>query len=105
MTPRYADSSMRMSLQAPGRDLLAAICLRIVIIILLYTKIVINFPVSPGIVYSEKYNIQVSENGMHQGVLYNGYVYCNVHPYGLPEQEWINDFVAFGMKTVTYFPF
>ena len=35
----------------------------------------------------------ISHNGYHCGVLYNGLVYCNVHPYGLPESKWINDFI------------
>lgn len=35
------------------------------------------------------------------GVLYEGYVYCNVHPYGLPKEAWIDDdFHGFGYKRV-----
>ncbi|MDR1630579.1 MAG: hypothetical protein LBS36_10275 [Oscillospiraceae bacterium] len=45
----------------------------------------------------------ISENGIHVGILYNGIVYCNVHPTGLPEQVWINDFAdaAYNKPTVT----
>ena len=36
----------------------------------------------------------ISRNGIHMGILFNGKIYCNVHPYGLPKQMWINDFEA-----------
>ena len=49
-------------------------------------------------------NKPISENGIHTGVLYNGLVRCNIHPSGLPEREWINDFEGFGMRTVTRMP-
>ena len=39
------------------------------------------------------------------GVLFVGNVYCNIHPFGLPEQKWLDDFVGFGIKTVTKTPF
>jgi len=38
--------------------------------------------------------IAISHTGMHQGIKYNGLVHCNVHPYGLSEPEWIDDFNA-----------
>ena len=47
----------------------------------------------------------VSENGFHCGVCFNGIVYCNIHPFGLPEDVWINDFVGFGIRTVAKIPF
>ena len=34
----------------------------------------------------------VSENGLHQGILFNGLVHCNVHPEGLEYSVWIDDF-------------
>lgn len=43
----------------------------------------------------------VSQNGYHVGVLYNDIVYCNIHPYGLPVEIWLNDFIASGYGEVT----
>ena len=39
------------------------------------------------------------------GIEYQGIVYCNVHPFGLPIEEWISDFDAFGFKEVLAMPF
>jgi hypothetical protein len=36
---------------------------------------------------------------------YQGIVYCNVHLFGLPIEEWISDFDAFGFKEVLAMPF
>ncbi len=47
-----------------------------------------------GIVYSDIYDKEISKNGFHTGVLYNGRVYCNVHPTGLTTAKWLNDFVG-----------
>ena len=38
----------------------------------------------------------ISRNGYHVGVLYNGLVHCNVHKFGLPLALWLNDFFSFG---------
>lgn len=46
-------------------------------------------------------NAEISTNGEHVGVLYNGLVHCNVHPYGLPLVAWLNDFLGSGGCTVT----
>jgi len=46
----------------------------------------------------------ISYNGNHVGVLYNELVHCNIHPYGLPEKEWLSDFVGEGIRTVTRIP-
>lgn len=51
-------------------------------------------------VYSDIHKRTISINGIHMGVLYEGYVYCNVHPYGLPKEAWIDDFHGFGYKIV-----
>ncbi len=53
-------------------------------------------------VLSASKNIPVGDNGIHMGVLWNGKIYCNIHPFGLPEQVWINDFIGLGTKTVDY---
>ena len=55
----------------------------------------------PGIkdrnyVWSDIRGMTISENGFHCGIQYEGYVYCNVHPQGLPRIQWINDFVGWG---------
>ena len=42
----------------------------------------------------------VAYNGYHYGVLYKGNVYCNVHPYGLPQGKWEQDFYAEGGEKV-----
>jgi len=46
----------------------------------------------------------ISTNAMHQGVLFNGIVRCNVHPRGLPEAQRINDFAATGTRHITRIP-
>lgn len=58
-----------------------------------------------GNIWSDSKQKTISENGLHVGVKYNGLVYCNVHPYGLPESEWLNDFHATGTRIVTRIPF
>ena len=52
----------------------------------------IQYPVYPGYVWSETKQAVISENGFHTGVYYKGKVYCNIHPYGLTEEEWLADF-------------
>ena len=32
---------------------------------------------------------------MYCGIVYEELVYCNVHPQGLPEEVWIDDFAGF----------
>jgi len=46
---------------------------------------------------------RISVNGYHYGIEYNGIVYCNVHPYGLPRAAWEADFWGVGQafRTVT----
>jgi hypothetical protein len=62
----------------------------------------ITFPAVPGFVLSRSQGDRlISLNGKHVGILYGGNVYCNVHPYGLPKQMWIDDFDAVGIKIVT----
>ena len=44
----------------------------------------------------------VSVTGFHVGVLFKYNVHCNIHPFGLPLEEWLNDFVSlsgFGIVT------
>ncbi|KLU73832.1 MAG: hypothetical protein RHS_0307 [Robinsoniella sp. RHS] len=56
---------------------------------------VINLMWSPrdsGYIWSDYAGKVAGDNGLHVGVLYEGRVYCNVHPYGLPKQQWIDDF-------------
>ena len=43
-------------------------------------------------IYSDSYGGVISQNGKHFGVLFNGIVYCNVHPAGLPYEAWEADF-------------
>lgn len=68
-------------------------------------EITIQYPTYPGYVFTKMYDRMISKNGIHVGVEYNGLVYCNVHPGGLPYEEWINDFEAVGQRTVTRVPF
>ena len=61
-----------------------------------------------GFIVSDTYGSEaISINGVHRGVLYDGNVYCNVHPYSLPKAEWLADFhgVPEYMRKVTYIPF
>lgn len=50
---------------------------------------------TPGdfFIWSNIANKAVGNNGYHVGVLYKGKIYCNVHPCGLDENTWIDDFV------------
>ena len=58
-----------------------------------------------SIMYSTPTELKfISENGRHTGLLYNGIVRCSIHPSGLPEQQWINDFTSPGIRTVTRTP-
>ena len=68
-----------------------------------FQQININFS---GGTYVESllYGIEVSLNGYHVGILYDGMVYCNIHPYGLPILAWVDDFVGAGSKYVYYGP-
>ena len=54
-----------------------------------------------GYIWSDIAGKTISENGIHVGVLYNGVVYCNVHPLGLPLDSWIEDFHGTGTKTIS----
>jgi len=49
----------------------------------------------------------ISSTGIHVGVLFNGRVYCNVFPGGLPEAEWLESFFeASGSPPyIEYLPF
>lgn len=38
--------------------------------------------------------MNISENGRHQGIEYEGKIYCNVHPGGLPVEIWKADFIS-----------
>lgn len=37
----------------------------------------------------------VSNNGEHWGIIYNGNIYCNIHLTGLPKELWKNDFYGY----------
>ena len=44
-------------------------------------------------VIADRYpNEAISLNGTHFGYLYDGYVYCNIYPEGLPYEIWVNQF-------------
>lgn len=45
-------------------------------------------------IWSDIRGMNISENGIHRGVEYNGRVYCNVHPEGLPLEVWKHDFMS-----------
>lgn len=49
-------------------------------------------PRNSGIIWSDYAKKSAGDNGLHVGIQYQGKVYCNVHPYGLPKQQWIDDF-------------
>lgn len=58
-----------------------------------------------GYIWSDMKGATISDNGIHIGVVYQGMVYCNVHPFGLPENLWIDDFYSTGTRIVTKTPF
>ena len=45
-------------------------------------------------IWCKSREILVSYNGYHQGVLYQGRVYCTAHPYGVDEGFWKGDFIT-----------
>lgn len=60
--------------------------------------ITITFIGGRGYIWSELTSQVISENGVHVEIQYKGFVFCNVHPYGLPKRQWINDFHGTGEK-------
>jgi hypothetical protein len=44
---------------------------------------------------------EISTNGYHVGILFNGRVHCNVHPDGLLMFTWFNDFIGPGTPVHT----
>ena len=66
--------------------------------------ITIQFSGGIGYIWSNSKKEVISENGFHCGTEINGIVYCNIHPYGLPTQEWIADFEGTGSKMIQIFP-
>jgi RHS repeat-associated protein len=61
---------------------------------------VLKFSEGGHILSKSKPGESISVNGFHVGVCVEHIVYCNVHPYGLPEQAWIDDFEGRGKKEV-----
>ena len=51
-------------------------------------------PASYGNVWSTIANRSAGDNNLHVWVLSQGRVHCNIHPAGLLEQQWINDFTV-----------
>ena len=41
----------------------------------------------------------ISDTGWHVGIYYNGMIFCNVHPGGLSDTAWVNDFYGEGTRT------
>ena len=66
--------------------------------------ITIHFLGGRGYVWSDIANKTISTNGVHVGILFNGIVFCNVHPLGLPEAQWVADFHGTGTKMVHKVP-
>lgn len=58
-------------------------------------------------VWSDIRNMKAADNPLHVGVYYEGKIYCNIHPYGLPRNSWIEDFhyPTDSTKTVVEVPF
>jgi len=40
----------------------------------------------------------ISNTGYHVGILHNGIIRCNIHPEGLPREQWYNDFHGIGAR-------
>ncbi len=60
-----------------------------------------------GYVMSNRYpSFAISSNYFHQGVVFEGKVYCTIYPEGLPLQKWIDSFYASALpKNVSYIIF
>jgi len=43
---------------------------------------------------------KVASNGYHVGVFYDGKIYCNMYPDGLPAVEWLLSFYGLGQEYV-----
>jgi RHS repeat-associated protein len=56
-------------------------------------------------IWSDTLQKPISNNGEHYGVKANGLVYDNIHPNGLPEDKWTDDFHAVTPLTKTTEPF
>ena len=56
-------------------------------------------------IWSDLAGREVGTNPVHVGVCYNGIVYCNIHPSGIPKRQWISDFNYPRVKHVTETPF
>ena len=68
--------------------------------------IILEFKYSnTGGVWSDIKNTTISDNNYHYGILYNGKIYCNVHPNGLLENDWINDFHGLLPRIIHRIPF
>ena len=66
--------------------------------------ITIQYRGGRGYIWSNSKQDVISENGFHCGTEINGIVYCNIHPYGLPVQDWLSDFEATGERHVLRIP-
>lgn len=54
---------------------------------MLINIITITYPAKQGYIISNIHGGKViSSNGVHVGICYNGFVYCNVHPTGLKKK-------------------
>ena len=62
--------------------------------------ITIQYKNGRDFIWSDIKNKTISYTGIHVGLEYNGIVYCVVHPYGLPEAQWIDDFKGTGIRKV-----
>jgi hypothetical protein len=73
------------------------------------TVITLNFPAFNerlNYVWSLSKNMSISSNGIHMGVMYKGTVFCNIHPAGLPFEQWYKDFIGpSGYGIPIYFDF
>ena len=69
------------------------------------TEVKITYSGGPGFIWSDSRKRCISENGIHYGVMYNENVYCNIHPTGLPLNEWLDDFHGIGERKVEFTPF
>jgi len=46
----------------------------------------------------------ISETGWHVGILHNDIIRCNIHPQGLPTQQWFADFHGDGPRFTSISP-
>ena len=49
-------------------------------------------------IWSEAHGMTISMNGYHTGIMYNGMIYDNLFKTGIGYNDWVNNFLGFGIR-------